>query len=402
MAAAESQDERSSPRARASVDDGAVADEATQEYAEEEALSEEEVARQLAAYIGHYGVVLPGESRPSLASTQIAGFYRGDARRKKTILEKGNLKAFFERSRAFVEWVALEGIKSRIYAADGFLSAASAPWVPAAAGGGGGAAGGRGTVVTLSAKGFGYVRPDGATRRDENLKFAVERKDAKVLAVGAAVSYDASEEGDYGACNVVGLDGGADMIDTPASEGDAAAARGVVVKVSGSADHEFGFIQPEGATRRHENVYFPLANAETAVTKGDRVLFKVTRDNGRVTARWVAKDGDAPPPPPPLPRMAPGSKATKTLSQERRAGEPLRPGAAIDRLEDIIKRLADAERRAAAAEADAAFAKKQLIQERQRADAACKDLDYICTAFSRHCEKGIEIASRAQSRNNGK
>ena len=305
--------------------------------------------------------------------------------------------------------LAVGGLVSYEAVADGEYGAARVVAVPGAAGaapgaarvvavpGAAGAAPGAttGTVVTLNAtKGVGYVRPDGATSRAQNLKFTTSRGDPRHLAVGLAVTFEPSGDGN---ATKVALRGGAPGLPAaaPRAKSPAAAAarakspaaarpksyaaaaeaapppakaaaaaaesgelRGVVANVS---KKHFGFIRPDGATEREDNVFFAFADAATRV--GAAVKYRVSREGGRLAARWVAladaaDDGAAAPN---------NGHAANGRAHGRAALPPKKNGAASPKRNG-----------------------RAVVD-----DAAVAEVEAVCAQFTRHCEAGIAEAVRA-------
>ena len=314
---------------------------------------------------------------------------------------------------------------ARVVAVPGAASAAPGAArvvaVPGAAGAAPGAA--TGTVVTLNAtKGVGYVRPDGATSRASNLKFTTSRGDPRRLAVGLAVTFEPSGDGN---ATKVALRGGAPGLPAaaprakspaaaaarpksyaaaaeaapPAATAAAAAAesgelRGVVANVT---KKNFGFIRPDGATDREDNVFFAFANADESVLRvGAAVKYRVSREGGRLAARWVAPadaDGAAAPN---NGRAADGRANGRAALPPKKNGaaSPKRNGRVVDDGEAAIL-VAEAEKRADATLKLYEEMEAKYLAEKQRADAAVAEVEAVCAQFTRHCEAGIAEAVRA-------
>ena len=314
---------------------------------------------------------------------------------------------------------------ARVVPVVGATTASAAPGaarvvaVPGAAGAAPGAA--TGTVVTLNAaKGVGYVRPDGATSRAQNLKFITSKHDPRRLAVGLAVTFEPSGDGN---ATKVALRGGAPGLPAaaprakspaaarpksyaaaaeaapPAATAAAAAAesgelRGVVANVT---KKNFGFIRPDGATDREDNVFFAFANADESVLRvGAAVKYRVSREGGRLAARWVAPadaDGAAAPN---NGRAADGRANGRAALPPKKNGaaSPKRNGRVVDDGEAAIL-VAEAEKRADATLKLYEEMEAKYLAEKKRADAAVAEVEAVCAQFTRHCEAGIAEAVRA-------
>ena len=444
-------------------------------------LSDAQVAAHLVKFIAAHGAPAPGEAEPSLLSTAIGAFYKVDARYQDVITKGSTRKcrAFVE-AQPSLAWAQPATGAARLYAAgaappappararrgevvtisqkgfgylrpehatsrddnlrfkhvkglavgalvsyeavaDGDYGAARVVPVVGATTASAAPGAATGTVVTLNAtKGVGYVRPDGATSRAANLKFTTSRGDPRRLAVGLAVTFEPSGDGN---ATKVALRGGAPGLPAaaprakspaaaaarpksyaaaaeappPAATAAAAAAesgelRGVVANVS---KKRFGFIRPDGATDREDNVFFAFANADESVLRvGAAVKYRVSREGGRLAARWVAPadaDGAA------APKDGADGRANGRAAlppKKNGAASPKRNGRVVDDGEAAIL-VMEAEKRADATLKLYEEMEAKYLAEKQRADAAVAEVEAVCAQFTRHCEAGIAEAVRA-------
>ena len=455
-------------------------------------LSEDQVAAHLVKFIADHGVPAPGEAEPSLPSTAIGAFYKVDARYQ-DVITKGQTRkcrAFVE-AQPSLAWAQPTTGAARLYAAgaappappagarrgevvtisqkgfgylrpenatsrddnlrfkhvkglavgafvsyeavaDGDYGAARVVPVVGATTASAAPGATTGTVVTLNAtKGVGYVRPDGATLRAQNLKFTTSKQDPRSLAVGLAVTFEPSGDGN---ATKVALRGGAPGLSAsaPRAKSPAAAAaprakspapaparpksyaaaaeaapppakaaaaaaesgelRGVVANVS---KKQFGFIRPDGATEREDNVFFAFANADDAATRvGAAVKYRVSREGGRLAARWVAlADGDGAA----APKDGANGRANGRAAlppKKNGAASPKKNGRVVDDGEAAIL-VAEAEKRADATLKLYEEMEAKYLAEKKRADAAVAEVEAVCAQFTRHCEAGIAEAVRA-------